>query len=130
MHQSSIPTESRTNTGFRRFLGKWPKTTRRYSPEEVRLRLHTDKLDDPRTAAVHAAAARTGLWSSLLSEKVRCDLGPAATRLPTVVHWYRQGVPAHEIGRRLSPFGGTWDADHALAVATALIAYVLNQSEA
>ncbi len=98
-----------------------------YSPEEVRLRLREDLATDPRTAAVHAAAARTGVWSALVSGKVAADLGPAATRLPTILHWYRQGVSAHDIGRRLSLFGGAWDAEHALAVAAALIAYILNQ---
>jgi hypothetical protein len=127
MHQSSIPSESRWSHGFRQFLEKFPSTRRTYSFEEVSRRLKADDVRDPRTAAVHAAAARTGLWSSLVSEKVRAELGPAATRLPTIVHWYRQGIPAAEIGRRLSPFGGAWDADHALAVAAALIAYILNQ---
>jgi hypothetical protein len=125
MHQVSIPRES----GFiRRLLGKLPQTSPIYSPEEVRLRLQERELTDPRTAAVHAAAARTGLWSCLVSDKIAVELGRAATRLPTIVHWYRQGVSAHDIGRRLSPFGGAWDADRALTVAAALIAYTLNQS--
>ena len=38
---------------------------------------------DPRTAAVHEAAARTALWSGLVSDKVASDLGPAANRLPS-----------------------------------------------
>ena len=127
MNQSSLQSESRVNQGWRRLLGKFPRTAQPYSPEEVRLRLQKDELADPRTAAVHAAAARTALWSCLVSDKLASDLGPAAKRLPTIVLWYRQGVSAHEIGRRLSPFGGAWDADHALAVAAALIAYILNQ---
>ena len=76
----------------------------------VLVRIHTGVADDTRDA-----------------DLVTAELGRAATRLPTVVYWYRQGISAHEIGRRLSPFGGTWDAEHALAVAAALIAYVLNQ---
>ena len=127
MNQSSLQSESRANQGWRRLLGKFPRSAPAYSSEEVRLRLQTDELVDPRTAAVHAAAARTALWSGLVSDKVAADLGPAANRLPTIVLWYRQGVSPHEIGRRLSPFGGAWDADHALAVAAALIAYILNQ---
>jgi len=127
MNQSSLSSESRVNHGLRRLLGKLPRTAQPYSPEEVRLRLQAHELADPRTAAVHAAAARTALWSCLVSDRVASDLGPAARRLPTIVHWYRQGVSPHEIGRRLSPFGGAWDADHALAVAAALIAYILNQ---
>jgi hypothetical protein len=127
MHQSLTPSESRFD--FRRLLGKLnqPQTTRTYSAEEVRLRLLEDDATHPRTAAVHAAASRTGAWSMLVSEKVALELGRASTRLPTIVHWYRQGVSAHEIGRRLSPFGGAWDAERALAVAAALIAYTLNQ---
>jgi hypothetical protein len=125
MNQFSISSESRL--GLRRLLGRFPRTAHTYSPEEVRLRLTQNELADPRTAAVHAMAAQTGLWSSLASDQVTAELGRAATRLPTIVYWYRQGVSAHEIGRRLSPFGGAWDADHALAIAAALIAYVLNQ---
>ena len=127
MNQFSVQSESRVNQGLRRLLGIFPRTTQTYSPEEVRRRLQKDTLGDPRTAAVHAAAARTALWSGLVSDKVAADLGPAANRLPTIVLWYCQGVSPHEIGRRLSPFGGAWDADHALAVAAALIAYILNQ---
>ena len=129
MQQSSIPSESGLNQGLRRLVGKLAQARpgRTYSPEEVRLRLQKDEPGDPRTSAVHAAAARTALWSGLVSENIAADLGPAARRLPTIVLWYRQGVSPHEIGRRLSPFGGAWDADHALAVAAALIAYILNQ---
>jgi hypothetical protein len=127
MNQFSVQSESRVNQGLRRLLGLFPRTAQPYSPEEVRLRLQTDELADPRTAAVHAAAARTAMWSGLVSDELAADLGPAAKRLPTIVLWYRQGVSPHEIGRRLSPFGGAWDADHALAVAAALIAYILNQ---
>jgi hypothetical protein len=104
-----------------------PATT--FTPEEVRLRLQQANAAHPRTQAVHAAAARTGVWSSLLPDKAAFDLGRAANRLPTIVHWYCQGVPLHEIGRRLSPLGGAWDADHALDVATVLIARALNRPE-
>ncbi|HEX8968116.1 MAG TPA: hypothetical protein VF937_09565 [Chloroflexota bacterium] len=98
-----------------------------FTAREVRRRLQVDTLDDPRTAAVHAAAAHTSLWAESLSDRLVLDLGRTAYRLPSVVFWYRQGVPAHEIGRRLSPFGGAWDANHALDVAAALIARALNR---
>jgi hypothetical protein len=97
-----------------------------FSAEEVRLRLRQDD-HDPRTMAVQAAAARTGVWSNLMSEGLAFDLGRTATRLPTVVFWYCQGVPLAEIGRRLAPFGGVWDGERALEVATALIAFALNR---
>jgi hypothetical protein len=98
-----------------------------FSAREVRQRLRVERSDDPRTAAVHAAAARTSVWSGLLSDRLATDLGRAAGRLPTIVFWYRQGVSEHEIGQRLSPFGGAWDAERALDVAAALIAEVLNR---
>jgi hypothetical protein len=101
---------------------------RTFTPQEVLVRLRQE-LDDPRTAAIHAAAARSGLWSSLLSDKVAYDLGRTGNRLPTVVYWYSQGMSATEIGRRLSPFGGAWDAEHALGVAAKLIAQLLNRPE-
>ena len=100
-----------------------------FSAEEVRQRLRADTCNDPRTQAVHAAAARTGVWSSRLSDRLAFDLGRAAHRLPSVVYWYSQGVPATEIGRRLSPFGGEWDAERALMVAATLIAGLLNAGD-
>ncbi|HLZ31721.1 MAG TPA: hypothetical protein VKV73_30735 [Chloroflexota bacterium] len=109
-----------------RLLAQLPRPARPYTSEEVRLRLQLDDTRDPRTAAVHATATRSSLWSTLLPDKVAFDLGRSAGRLPTVVYWYRQGIPPHEIGRRLSGFGGAWDADRAFSVAAELIARALN----
>src|ERR1700694_3181336 len=125
MHPSSNPSTSRFT--LLRLLAQLPRPIRTYTPKEVRLRLQSDDMEHPRTAAVHAAAAQSGIWSSLLSEKVAFDLGRSAARLPTVVYWYRQGVPSHEIGQRLSRFGGAWDADRAIGVASELIARALNE---
>jgi hypothetical protein len=112
-----------------RLLAQLPRPARPYTAEEVRLRLQLDDTQHPRTAAVHAAAAQCGIWARLLPDKLALDLGRAAHRLPTVVYWYRQGIPPHEIGRRLSQFGGAWDADRAFDVATQLIARALNRPE-
>jgi|SRR5471032_857818 hypothetical protein len=127
MHPSSNPSTSRFFKNLPRLLAQLPRPARPYTPDEVRLRLQLDESDHPRTAAVHAAAARCGVWFTLLPEKVAFDLGRSAARLPTIVYWYRQGVPAHEIGRRLSRFGGAWDADRAFGVASELIARALNE---
>jgi hypothetical protein len=121
MHRLFISSTSR----LRLRLLAWHRT---FTPQEVLVRLRQE-LDDPRTAAIHAAAARSGLWSSLLSDKVASDLGRTSYRLPTIVYWYSQGMSASEIGRRLSPFGGAWDAEHALGVAAKLIAQLLNRPE-
>jgi|SRR5579859_4608177 len=103
---------------------------RSYSAQEVLHRLQVDRPDgDPRTLAVHTAAALTAVWSAELPERVAFDLGRAATRLPTVVYWYRQGLSANEIGRRLSPLGTSWDAARALEAAASLIAQALNRGE-
>jgi hypothetical protein len=133
MHPSSSSDSSNPSTwrfALPRLLAQFPRPTRTYTPAEVRLRLQSDDTGHPRTVAVHAAAAQSSIWSSLLSEKAALDLGRSASRLPTVVFWYRQGVPTHEIGRRLSRFGGAWDADRAIAVASELIARALNEPEA
>ena len=101
----------------------------RYSPQEVRARLHDDNSQsDPRTAAVHAAAAEAGGWMRLLPNDAYREhrLGLAATRLPSVIFWYRQGVSPEQIGRRLTPFGGGSDGDRAIAAACGLIAALLN----
>lgn len=103
-----------------------------FTAAEVRQRLGLDdeEMDDPRSAAVHAAASRTGLWQAALDERSAVELGRAAQCLPLIVFWYRQGVPLDEIGRRVSPFGGAWDADHALDIACDLIAQRLNTEQA
>jgi hypothetical protein len=110
-----------------RFSLPWLLAPRKnYSATEVRQRLQVDRDGDARTQAVHAAAEMTSIWSSLLPERTMYDLGRTAGRLPTVVHWYRQGLSEREIGRRLSPFGTEWDAERALEAATELIARALN----
>jgi hypothetical protein len=100
-----------------------------FTAAEVRRRLQIDGCADSRTVAVHAAAALSGVWASLLTERRALDLGRSANRLPTVVFWYRQGVSPHEIGRRLSPFGTCWDAERAVNAAAELIAQALNRGD-
>jgi hypothetical protein len=100
-----------------------------FSRTEVRQRLLVARADNPRTAAVHAAAALTSVWASRLPDRLVFDLGRTASRLPMVVFWFRQGLSAQEIGGRLSAFGGAWDAEHALDVAATLIADTLNRGE-
>jgi hypothetical protein len=100
-----------------------------FTAQEVRQRLLPGTAHDERTHAVHAAAARTGIWSSQLSDRLVFDLGRAASRLPTVVYWYTHGVSLPDIGRRLSPFGTDWDANRALDAAAMLIAQSLNRGE-
>ena len=103
---------------------------RSYSAQEVLDRLQRDQPDgDARTLAVHTVTAMTGVWCTELPDRLILDLGRAASRLPTVVFWYRQGLSAQEIGRRLSPFGTSWDAERALSAAATLIAQALNRGE-
>jgi len=101
-----------------------------YTPEEVRRRLREDPTRDPRTAEVLAAASEVSSWTSRLHPRTADELGRTADRLPSAVFWYVQGRPRHEIGRRLRPLGGEWDADLALDVACFLIAAVLNERSA
>jgi hypothetical protein len=73
-----------------------------YSHREVRARLLDEMSQaDPRTAAVYAAAAEVGAWMRLLPGDAAREhrLGLAASRLPSVVFWYRQGLSSEEIGR-------------------------------
>src|SRR5690348_4292312 len=98
MFHSGSQTTSKSRLSLPRLLGPRKDT---YSPQEVRERLQVDHLDgDARTAAVHAAAALTAVWTSLLPDRLAFDLGRSADRLPTVVYWHRQGLSAYEIGRR------------------------------
>jgi hypothetical protein len=122
--------ESQTSSKLRLFLPRLLALRKSYTAEEVRKRLRVDAAcADARTQAVHAAAAMTGVWASLLTDRVAFDLGRAANRLPTVVFWYCQGLCLHEIGRRLSPFGTRWDAERAVDAAAELIAQALNSGE-
>jgi len=101
-----------------------------YTTLEVRRRLRQSPAACLRTAAVHAAASDVGAWTSLLDRRTAYELGRAADRLPTVVFWFCRGRRLDEIGRGLTPFGSTWDGDHAVEVASALIARLLNQRPA
>jgi hypothetical protein len=104
-----------------------------YSPREVRARLREDPSSrEPRTAAVHAAAAEIGAWMHLLpQEAAREDhLGLAASRLPTVVFWFCRGMQPQEIGRRLTPFGESCYGNRAIDAASTLIAELLNRRAA
>ena len=123
MHNSHEHVSSKPRFSLPRLLA----SRNTFTPEEVRRGLRVDVPQDRRTASVHAAAAQTAIWSSRLPEDVALDLGRAAARLPTIVFWYRQGISAHEIGRRLSPFGSAWDGNRASEIAAALIADALNQ---
>jgi hypothetical protein len=109
----------------------WPRLlshhTATFTPEEVRQRLRLADTAHPRTAAVHSAASRISLWSSLLPDKIALDLGAAGQRLPTIVFWHCQGISLDDIGRRISPLGGPWDAERAIDVASQLIAHILNE---
>ena len=99
-----------------------------YSADEVRARLRAPAEDDPRTRAVHEAAANIGAWTHLLPKDAgrEARLSLAAARLPSVVFWYRQGLTAEEIGRRLAPFGERVYGERAIDAACALIAAHLN----
>jgi hypothetical protein len=83
---------------------------------------------DPRTAAVHAAAAEIGAWMRLLPIDATREhrLGLSANRLPSVVLWHSRGLSAEEIGRRITPFGETCYGDRAIDAACTLIAAQLN----
>jgi hypothetical protein len=98
-----------------------------YTPEEVRDRLRCTRHADPRTLAVHAAAADVGAWTALLASQAALDLGRAAERLPSLVFWFVQGRGLEEMGRMVSPLGSAWDANQAIEVASGLIARLLNQ---
>ena len=124
MHHSRSHISSRPRLSL-----PWLLSRKNFTPQEVRQRLQVETTHDERTRQVHAAAARTAVWSSRLPDRLAFELGRAAHRLPSVVYWYRQGLSMHDIGRRLSPFGGAWDANRALDTAATLIADALNSVE-
>ena len=103
-----------------------------YGPREVRARLLEDvSRGNPRTAAVHAAAADIAAWTRLLPNDASREhrLGLAASRLPSVVFWHRQGLSAEVIGQRLTPFGERCYGDRAIDAACGMIAALLNDDD-
>ena len=104
-----------------------PQVETRFTAEEVLARLRQDPTREHRTAAVHAAASEVSAWTSRMAPDTARELGRTADRLPSAVFWYVQGRSNDDIGRRLRPLGGAWDAELALNVATFLIAGVLNE---
>ena len=118
MQRTDISSKSRFSPALPRLLPR----RKDFSPQEVRLRLRLDD-HDPRTLTVHAAAARTGVWSNLMSEGLAFELGRTATRLPTVVFWYCQGVSLSEIGSRLTPFGSAPAPELQCAVALGALVF-------
>jgi hypothetical protein len=113
-----------------RFFKKQQLGQERYTRCEVRRRLRQVTASDERTKAVHAAAADVGSWTELLGKRTAQELGRSAERLPSAVFWYVQGRSLGEIGQRLRPLGGPWDAEYAIDVACTLIAEVLNERAA
>jgi hypothetical protein len=123
------PTQSpwlRRAAGWLAALGRRrPAAPETFRPSEVRCLLRA--RGGTRAAAVRAAAADVATWTQLLTRSDLFQLGRTAERLPAVVYWYSSGVPAEEIGRRLSFFGASWDGEFALGVASRLIAESLNR---
>jgi hypothetical protein len=106
-----------------------PRERACFTSVEVRARLRQPTpSEDPRTAAVHAAAGEVGQWMRMLPRDASREhrLGRSAARLPSVLFWYREGLSAEEIGRRLTPFGESCYGDRAVDAACALIAALLN----
>jgi len=103
-----------------------------FTAAEVRARLRLEPSEgQPRTRAVHSAASNVGGWVTLLpaGAEREAQLSLAAARLPSVVFWYRHGLSAEEIGRRLAPFGEYVYGERAIDAACTLIAALLNQHE-
>jgi len=109
---------------------KRPAASQPYTTAEVRARLRLEPAEgQPRTQAVHAAASDVGAWITLLpaGAEREAQLSLAAARLPSVVYWYRHGLTAEQIGRRLAPFGENVYGERAIDAACSLIATLLNQ---
>ena len=79
-----------------------------------------------RAEAVRACAARPASWMERLDAAEIRELGRLVPRLPTIVFWYRVGVPVDEIGSRVGHFQRAWEAERALRVISSCIARQLN----
>ena len=98
-----------------------------YTADEVRALLDPQTVAaEERQQAVLDAAAVPSSWTGYVRPRDARELGRVAERLPTILHWYRSGLPLEEIGRRLGPFGGPARARRALEVAASCIAARLN----
>lgn len=114
-----------------RMIGRHgPADASTFCAAEVQALLPEDPSASPRVRAVHEAAAQISAWTGLLTTSDEFELGRSATRLPSVVYWYQQGLSNHEIGRRLGPLSSSWDGERAVALASRLIATHLNRRAA
>jgi hypothetical protein len=110
---------------------RWSRwtTPRWYSDQDVlRLLGPSDPAPEEcrRAEAVRACAARPASWMERLNAAETTELGRLVPRLPTIVFWYRVGVPVDEIGSRVGHFQRAWEAERALRVISCCIARQLN----
>ena len=124
---------ARRAVGRSRLLGHLPRlpllprrAQPRFTSAEVWTALRGD-LGGPRAEAILDLAARPAAWLPTDPRRAFGDAPRYADRLPTILHWIRQGEDAETIGRRLSLFGSAWAIERTVDTAAGLIARQLNR---
>ena len=97
-----------------------------YSADEVLAILRGEDQTERGQSALEVIASPTA-WLPANYQRVFGNLAWYAERLPTIFHLYRRGWAPEQIGRRLSPLGGSWAVERTLELAANLIAERLNR---
>ena len=96
-----------------------------YSRNEVLEILRGGDLGERAESALQLVSEPTE-WLPVDSRRAFGELAWYAERLPTILYLYRRGWAPEQIGRRLSPLGGSWAVEQILSRAAELIAARIN----
>lgn len=99
-----------------------------YSPAEI-LAILRDRVDGERAEAALELIAQPACWLPADLKRAFGDHAWHAERLPTIFNLYSRGWEPEQIGRRLSPLGGSWHVERTLGLAATLIAERLNRKQ-
>ena len=121
---------ARRAVGRPRLLGHLLPLPRRAEPRftsaEVLAALR-GHLRGRRAEAILDLAGRPAAWLPADPRRAFGDSPRYVDRLPTILHWLRQGDDVETIGRRLSLFGSAWAIEQTVDAAAGLIAARLNR---
>jgi MFS family permease len=85
------------------------------------------RLAGPRADSALDMAAQTGRWLPAEPQKAFREVGRCADRVPAILYQMRSGGDPEQIGRQLSPLGGSWPVRRTVEIAADLIARELNR---
>jgi MFS family permease len=100
--------------------------SRRFTGAEVEAAI-SGRSQGPRAMAALDMAAQPVRWMPADPAAAFRDVHRFADRVPTILYQVRNGGDPEEIGRRISPLGGSWSVHRTVEIAAELIARELNK---